>query len=238
MSEAREKPFCFKQFEVLQTRCAMKIGTDAVLLGAWVSLSKHEFILDVGTGSGVIALICAQRNPVATIHGIDIHEDSILDAQHNFERSPWSNRLHAHRGDFLKMRSAQHFDLIVSNPPFFSQSLHGADPDRNVARHDDLLPADAFVSQAAQLLSAEGELALIIPHSELERWLSVASLNGFLLSRLCYVCSTPDKAPNRILIQWSRIPATCVEERLVIRQSSGDFSEEYKSLTRALYLKF
>lgn len=238
MNEAREKPFCFKQFEVYQQRCAMKVGTDAVLLGAWIQVQEYQSILDVGTGSGVIALICAQRNPTAKIHGIDIHEDSISDAHFNFEHSPWETRLKAQHCDFLKMKSAEPFDFIVSNPPFFSQSLHSSNPIRNAARHDDLLPADGFMAKAMESLSAQGQIALVIPHSEYQRWQHVADIHMLHTSRLCHVYSSQDKAPNRMLVQWSRKPTNLQEEHLTIRDEHGAFTQEYITLTQELYLKF
>lgn len=238
MNEARDKPFCFKQFEVHQQRCAMKVGTDAVLLGAWIQMQECQSILDVGTGSGVIALICAQRNQKAIIHGIDIHEDSVSDATSNFKNSPWAARLKAQRCDFLKMKSAEPFDFIVSNPPFFSQSLHSSNPDRNAARHDDLLPAEGLILQAIKVLNANGQLALVIPHSEFDRWQHLANANQLHTSRLCHVFSTHDKAPNRMLVQWSKTPAILQEENLIIRDQNSAFTQEYKTLTQDLYLKF
>jgi tRNA1Val (adenine37-N6)-methyltransferase len=157
-----EKPFRFKQFEVFQSRSAMRVGTDGVLLGAWANVDGAKHILDVGSGTGVIALICAQRSQDALVEAIEIDEGSAEDARYNFSLAPWQGRLKLHQGDFLKIASKEKFDLIISNPPYFSQSLRAADPSRNAARHDDSLPAEQFMAKAKGLLAPELQLCSLL----------------------------------------------------------------------------
>ena len=239
MPNTYDKPFSFKQFEVYQSRSAMKVGTDAVLLGAWVNLTDIRYMLDVGTGTGVIALICAQRNPDAIIEAIEIDPGSAEDARHNFQHSPWSSRLKMHEGDFLKTVAGEKFDLIISNPPYFTSSLRHANPSRNAARHDDALPAESFLPLAVKLLRPEGRLALILPSSEIERWINEAAKNRLFPFRVCHVFTLAHKDPSRIMIEFS--PGYEGEPRmesLLIEKSPGEITEAYKQLIRDFYLKW
>lgn len=236
---APAKPFHFKQFEVVQSRSAMRVGTDAVLLGAWVRLNGCNHILDVGTGTGVIALICAQRCSGAIIEAIEIDEGSAEDARENFHRSAWYNRMKIHHGDFLKITTSEKFDLIISNPPYFTHSLRAADPGRNAARHDDYLPSDGFMRQARKMLKPEGVVALIFPTSELERWVLDASEAGLKPSRICHVFTLAHKDPARVMIEFVFQPLTEPEmESLLIHKQVGEYSDAYKQLTADFYTKW
>jgi tRNA1Val (adenine37-N6)-methyltransferase len=235
---APAKPFRFKQFEVVQSRSAMRVGTDAVLLAAWVKLSGCNHILDVGSGTGVIALICAQRCN-ALIEAIEIHEGSAEDALENFSNSPWSERLKVHLGDFLKITTSEKFDLIISNPPYFTHSLRAADPIRNAARHDDYLPSDAFMRQARRMLRPEGKIALIFPKSELERWVLDAAAVNLMPSRICHVFTLAHKDAARVMIEFSfEAPAEPDMESILIQKSPGEPSDAYKQMTTQYYTKW
>jgi len=233
------KPFHFKQFEIVQARSAMRVGTDAVLLAAWVRLDNCEHLLDVGTGTGVIALICAQRCDAATIEAIEIDQGSADDAAENFNNSPWRARLKIHMGDFLKISTSEKFDLIISNPPYFTHSLRAADPIRNAARHDDLLPSDAFMKHSKGLLRPEGKIALIFPKSELERWILDAAAVGLKPARICHVFTLVHKDAARVMIEFSFVaPEEPEMESILIQKSPGEPSEAYKQLTTAYYTKW
>lgn len=217
----------------------MRVGTDAVLLAAWCHPEGAEHILDVGTGTGVIALICAQRQPRAIVEAIELDEGSADDAQVNFSASPWHQRLKLFRGDYLKVAGGRTFDLIISNPPYFSQSLRAANPVRNAARHDDTLPAEAFMLQSRRLLKPEGRIALIFPTSQLERWLTAAGVNGFKPERICHVYTLAHKAASRVMVEFRRlVQEEPIMESLLIEKSPGEFSDAYKHLTRELYTKW
>lgn len=233
------KPFRFKQFEVYQARSAMRVGTDGVLLGAWVDVFDAGRILDVGAGTGVISLICAQRNKEAKVDAIEIDEKSAEDARFNFSISPWYERLKLHQGDFLKIGSKDRFDLIISNPPYFSKSLRATDPSRNAARHDDSLPAELFVEKIKKLLNPSGKLALIFPTQQLQRWLFAASSAGLSPSRICHVYTLAYKNASRVMVEFQKNNENEPRmESLLIEKSPGEFSEAYKKLTMDLYTKW
>lgn len=233
------KPFAFKQFEVVQSRSAMRVGTDAVLLAAWVRLTNCLHVLDVGTGTGVIALICAQRCTAAIVEAIEIDEGSAEDAMENFKNSPWQNRMKVHLGDFLKIVASEKFDLIISNPPYFTHSLRSPDPVRNAARHDDYLPSDAFMKHARGLIKPEGKVALIFPKSELERWVLDASAVGLKPERICHVFTSAHKDAARVMIEFSFQDRNEPEmDSILIQKSPGEPSDAYKQLTADFYTKW
>jgi tRNA1Val (adenine37-N6)-methyltransferase len=233
------KPFRFKQFEVVQSRSAMRVGTDAVLLAAWVRLGDCTHVLDVGTGTGVIALICAQRCSSAMVEAIEIDQGSAEDAQENFENSPWKKRLKIHLGDFLKIVASEKFDMIISNPPYFTHSLRAADPIRNAARHDDFLPSDEFMKQSRRMLKQEGKVALIFPKSELERWVVDGAASGLYPSRICHVFTLAHKDAARVMVEFTFHAAPEPEmESILIQKSPGEPSDAYKQMTTAFYTKW
>lgn len=239
LPELHGKPFRFKQFDVYQSRSAMRVGTDGVLLGAWANVEAEKHILDVGCGTGVIALICAQKNSNALIEAIEMDEGSAEDAKLNFEISQWSNRLKVYRGDFLKISTGEKFDHIISNPPYFTQSLRAANPIRSTARHDDALPAEAFMEKCKSVLLPEGKVSLIFPTSELKRWSFAAQAAGFFPRKVCHVFTRPYKESSRVLVQFSRgAEPEPLMESLLIEKSPGEFSEAYRNLTFELYSKW
>lgn len=239
MPHHSDKPFHFKQFDVYQRHSAMRVGTDAVLLAAWARVEDATHILDVGTGTGVIALICAQRNSKAIIEAIDIDEGSIEDARENFDACKWNDRLKLHLGDYRKIASTEKFDLIISNPPYFTDSLRPSNPTRNTARHDDSLPADAFIQKTKTLLAPHGRLAIILPVSELERWIKETATVNLKPERICRVHTLAYKDASRVMIEFS---FTHDEEpemgSVLIEKSPGEKSEAYKMLIREFYTKW
>ena len=222
--------FQFKQFSVRQEVSAMKVGTDGVLLGAWATVSPEDRqALDVGTGTGVIALMLAQRSAGLEIIGIDIDEAAAGEAASNFAASPWASRLTA-RAVSLQVFSGSEFDLIVSNPPFFSASLKAPDAQRCTARHNDTLPPADLIQAARRLLSLSGRLSVIYPPEEARSFVMEAESAGLYLSRLTRVISVAGQPPKRHLMEFSRTPAQPLFTDLVIG------SPEYRSLTVDFYL--
>jgi len=234
-----DKPFRFKQFSVVQSRSSMKVGTDAVLLGSWAEVRGAQRILDVGSGNGVIALICAQRNPTAVVHAIELDQGSVEDAAYNFLHAPWSNRMTIAAGDFLQFEPMGHFDFVISNPPFFSQSIRASDPVRSKARHDDSLPADMFMRHTSALLSENGIVAVIIPFSQMKKWLSAGAEASLLPRRICHVYTLADRMASRVMIEFSVDYAGEPRmESLLIERRPGEFSEAYKELTHDFYTRW
>ena len=248
--------FRFKHFAVNDEGCAMKVGTDGVLLGAWATHDRPAHILDIGTGSGLIALMLAQRYPQAVIYAIDIDADACGQALSNFMDSPWSERLSVEHTDLQHFSSGCSYDLIVSNPPFFQNSLRAPDPQRSLARHTDALPYSELLSHSRRLLTDNGTIALIVPYTQKEYILSLAREQGLHASDLVAVVSKPGKSPKRLLIALT--PDSCnltdngdthcptqtddelithKEERLFfIEGKETSRSEEYQQLTREFYL--
>lgn len=232
--------FTFKQFSVDDSGCPMKVGTDAVLLGAWADFSKAKAILDIGTGCGVLALMAAQRSD-AQITAIDVHEEAIFRASANFFHSPWNGRLTAAAINFKIFASAgkQKYDYIISNPPFFSRSLKAPSQDRNLARHnDDSLPFEVLIFGVAAALQPSGKFGLVLPAAQADSFIGMARASGFGVLRLLNVKPYPDASPNRVLIEFifNQHPAQVGD--LAIRERSGSYTDAYRTLTRDFYLKF
>lgn len=218
--------FQFKQFTVEQELCAMKVGTDGVLLGAWAKGGQR--ILDAGTGTGVIAMMLAQRYPGARVTAIDIDEGAVRQAQQNVTKSPFAAQvtvlqetLQEHQGEY---------DAIVSNPPFFIDSLAAPDEQRNMARHTATLTYAELMQAAYRLLSDEGELSVVVPFDYRQRMEDEAIFVGFFPSRVCAVKTTERKPAKRYLLAFRKHPCPCEKEQLTIG------SEDYQALTSAFYL--
>lgn len=212
--------FTFRRFSVRQDKCAMKVGTDGVLLGAWAAGGRN--ILDVGTGTGLIALMMAQRFEKATVCGIDTDEDACRQAQENISESPFARRIeieHVRLQDFSARIS---FDSIVSNPPFFTDSLKCPDARRSVAR----------------LLTEDGVLSVVIPTEAEKNFCAEASIYGMLEIKRCVVKTVPRKSPKRMLLSFARRRVgECVPENVCLFDDDGNKSEWYRSLTEDFYIK-
>ena len=241
--------FRFKQFTVWHDRCAMKVGTDGVLLGAWCPLplpktpdSERSYtVLDIGTGSGLIALMLAQRLlptiPRLTIDAIDMDADAVSQANYNFEQSPWAKHLHAHLTSLQDWQSQTKYDLIVSNPPYFQASLKNPDNQRATARHTDTLSYRELIVNSARLLHTNGTLALVLPIESKDEILALAQENGLYPTHITHVHSKPGKPAKRLLIALS---ANCLiapsPTTFYIESENAPRSEEYKRLTETFYL--
>jgi tRNA1Val (adenine37-N6)-methyltransferase len=238
---ARNKStFQFKKFSIYHLNSSMKVGTDGVLLGAWASQNDSPtYILDVGTGSGLIALMMSQRFPKACIKGIDIHAPSIDDAKQNVENSPFLNHVEMEVSDFLSFKPDREFDFIVSNPPYFSTALLSQQEDNNRVRHQGHLNMKNFIQIAAKILSSKGKIALILPTKEMLETIEIAQENHFFVSRICDIMSFENLDIIRKMVEFSRLEVVyVVQEKLVIYQSERVYTEEYKELTKDFYLNF
>lgn len=234
------KPFKFKQFTVEQDRCAMQIGTDGVLLGAWVSIQKKPFsILDIGAGTGIIALQLAQRSNAEMIDAIEIDADAYEQCVDNFENSAWGDRLfcyHASLEEFVE-EIEDKYDLIVSNPPFYSEDYKTANKSRDLARFNDSLPFDELIESASRLLSDEGIFAVIIPKKEEKNFIKMASEVNLFPKRICRVRGTETSEEKRSMLELSFENISPVIENLIIETSRHIYTEDYKKLVGDFYLK-
>ncbi|MBK7666982.1 MAG: methyltransferase domain-containing protein [Sphingobacteriaceae bacterium] len=233
--------FAFKQFVIKQDKCAMKVSTDAVLLGAWVIPNGSLNILDIGTGTGVIALMLAQKSK-GKIHAIDIEKSAYEQAKINFEESIFTESLsveHKSLQDFAKS-STQKFDLIVTNPPYFVDSLKSFDSNRSNARHADILPYIELIEGVKIIMSEKGKFCLILPKNEAIKFREQAESRGFHLSKLLRIRTTLDKGEEkRHLMQFEFRPTEFSESTLVIEKDERhSYTEEYKNLTKDYYIHF
>ena len=244
--------FRFKQFTVWHDRCAMKVGTDGVLLGAWCpvdsrassSKSSKSFkgfkVLDVGTGSGLIALMLAQRIQGAQITAIDIDAGAVEQAKYNFSISPWADRLECHQTALQEIEGKGIYDLIVSNPPYFQDSLKNPDSQRAMARHTDTLSYEELLKHSARLLTKEGILALVLPIEAEQQIITLAQSLGLYPTHITHVYPKPGKAAKRLLIAFSPSPLAYslspIANSLTLESETSPRSEAYKELTKEFYL--
>lgn len=233
--------FAFKQFIIKQDKCAMKVGTDAVLLGAWIIPNDNKFILDIGTGTGVIALMLAQKTD-AQIDAIDIDEEAFLQAKQNVSESKFSSQIrvtHSSFQDYAKLADKK-YNLIVTNPPYFEQSLKSSDEQRSHARHADVLPFEELLDGVLKLLDEKGKFCLILPTLEAVKFRTLAEKKGLNLSKLLRVKSRMDKdTDKRHLMQFEFTPSEFSENTIAIEQEERhQYTADYKELTKDYYLNF
>jgi tRNA1Val (adenine37-N6)-methyltransferase len=236
------KPFHFKVFSIEQDRCIMKVGTDGVLLGAWADVALAEKVLDIGSGTGLIALMIAQRNPHCKIHAVEIDAESALQSKENIATSPWPERIavyHKSIQEFAKIR-LDLYDHIVSNPPFFIKSTLGPDSSRNIARHTLDLPHTEILRSAEALLKKDGRLSVILPTREGREFIGEAISFGMYCNKIMEVYPREAKPVERLLMQFSRRPSATDIQQLLIHQGEDptDYSAAYKALTAAFYKNF
>lgn len=233
--------FSFKQFLVKQDQCAMKIGTDGVLLGAWTPIENNPYsILDIGTGTGIIALMLAQRSSATQIDALEIDENAYEQSVDNFENSPWSDRLfcfHAALDEFVD-EPEDEYDLIVSNPPFHTEDYYSNNDQRDLARFANAMPFEDLIEAAALLLSENGILSVIIPYKEEENFVALAKEYELYPVKITRVKGTPITEIKRSLLAFGRKgnPTFPVDE-LIIETARHIYTSEYIELTKNFYLK-
>lgn len=214
----------------------MKVGTDGVLLGCWTDVPAEGSVLDIGTGSGLIALMVAQRTQ-AQIDAIDIASDAYEQACINFAQSPWNERIKPHIASIQEWQTPEQYDLIVSNPPYFNNSLKNPDKGRELARHTDSLSYAELFAHSARLLKDEGRLSIILPAEAESEACNLARTHGLSLTRVTRVYSKESKPARRVLLSWTK-KADCVvqEDILVLENAEGGRSTQYQELAKDFYL--
>jgi len=234
------KPFKFKQFLVHQDRCAMKIGTDGVLLGAWANLeNKPTSILDIGAGTGLLSIMLAQRCLAENIEALEIDEDAYEQCVENFEASQWADRLfcyHAGLDEFLD-EIEEPYDLIISNPPFYMEDVSSGNTSRDNARQNQSLPFDELLDGVSKLLSPDGLFTTIIPFKEELNFTALAASLGLFLNRALRVKGNPSAEIKRSLLEFSFKESKVHEEELTIEIKRHQYTFKYQELTKAFYLK-
>jgi len=235
----RNNWFEFKQFRIEQHKAAMKVGTDGVLLGAWAPIDNACRILDIGTGTGLIALMLAQQSD-AIIDAVEIDEQACEEAKYNFEQSPWRDRLKVFCCDFHLFTDMprEPYDMIVSNPPFFINSLKTNSTALTVARHNDMLSFNQLISGAQKLLSKTDRLCVIIPFTSSIEFRESARLAGFYLRRQTNIIPKSGRVPKRVLLEFTIQPGYPAEDELTVLDENGFYTENYKTLTAPFYPAF
>ena len=232
--------FKFKEFSVKQDKCAMKIGTDAVLLGTWSSLENNPFsILDIGSGTGILSLMLAQRSSAEVIDAIEIDDDAYEQCVDNFENSHWGDRLfcyHASLEEFVE-EIEDKYDLIISNPPFYSEDYKTDNTQRDIARFSDAMPFGHLLESVSKLLSENGIFTVIIPFKEEERLIEIALNSGLFANRILRVKGNPISDIKRSLIAFSFKKKEIEMNELIIETSRHQYTEDYINLTQDFYLK-
>lgn len=237
------KPFQFKEFRVHQQKTAMKIGTDAVLLGAWCTVKKHiDTILDIGSGTGVIALMLAQRTDAMTIDAVEVDENAYEQTVENFEQSDWGDRLFCYNASFQnfakEMREEEEaYELIVSNPPFYTDEFETQSEARNKARFTSSLSFEDLLKGASDLLADDGVFSTIIPFKEEEKFIKIAKKNNLFLNRICHVKGSPTSTIKRSLLEFSFQLSEIKKEELTIEVERHQYTNDYVNLVKDFYLK-
>lgn len=230
--------FQFKQFSIEQNLCAMKVGTDGVLLGAWATI-PDGLVLDIGTGTGVISLMLAQRNANSIIHAIDIDKNAFLQSKSNFESSPWSNRINAYHSSLQDFEPDKRYQLIVSNPPFFVNSSKSQNEAKNTARHTDELSFDTLLQSVASLLLPDGIFSVVLPFSAVSEFVELAKNQHLFLNRLCEVKPNLAKPPKRALMEFVLQEKELETTSLTIETNQRHvYTLAYQNLTKDFYLEF
>lgn len=231
--------FQFKQFTINQSGAAMKVGTDGCLLGSWVPLDHTVTVLDIGTGTGLLALMIAQRLTALKasfqIDALDLDPGAVQQALENIQRTAWADKINVFLRDILKYAPLFQYDLLVCNPPYFEDSLHCPDESRTLARHNDSIPFSLLMKKASELMSESGRFCLIVPTEAGQSLVQYGQENNLYLKMKVKVHTTARKAAKRVLLEFSKQNEQTEEETLIL-QEDGSYTEDYKTLMKEFYL--
>ena len=234
------EPFKFKLFTIQQDKCAMKVGTDGVLLGAWVSLhTLPNSILDIGTGTGIIALQMAQRSEAEIIDAIEIDHHAFEQAVENFENSPWNDRIFCYHVSLATFTDEidEKYDLVVSNPPFYNDEFKSNNEARNKARFTSSLSFEALLDSVSKLLSGNGTFATIIPYKEEANFIKLAEKYQLKINKICRVQGNKDTEIKRSLLSFSKVHNKVELTQLIIEKERHQYTDAYQKLVKDFYLK-
>jgi tRNA1Val (adenine37-N6)-methyltransferase len=234
------KSFKFKQFTVQQDQCAMKIGTDGVLLSAWTNIEHHpNSILDIGTGTGIVSLMLAQRSNSELIDAIEIDADAYEQCVENFENSSWGDRLFCYHASLEEFTNEieDKYALIVSNPPFYADDYKSKNTKRDLARFQDAMPFEHLIESVSKLLSRDGKFSVIIPYKEEARFIALASKANLFSNRILRVKGNPNSEIKRSLLEFSFYKSEQNTNELIIEMGRHQYTQDYINLTKDFYLK-
>ncbi len=229
--------FRFKQFTIEQDQTAMKVNTDGVLLGAWTVAENPKEILDIGTGTGVIAIMMAQKFPQSNIVAVEIDKNAAEQASQNVQNCPWNDRITIFNDDFsnFAQKNTKKFDLIVSNPPFFENQLKSTNKQREIARHTTLLSFEKLTKNVAKTITQTGLFTVILPYYNHNNFIKLCSENDLFCTKKTIIFPNEKKDANRVLLEFSKQKKTLIENNFYIRQKNA-YSSEYLELTKDFYL--
>jgi tRNA1Val (adenine37-N6)-methyltransferase len=234
------KPFKFKQFTINQDQCAMKIGTDAVLLGALAPISHNPFsVLDIGAGTGILSLMLAQRSNTQVIDALEIDDDAYEQCVDNFEQSSWGDRLFCYHASLEEFNEEIEdvYDLIICNPPFYSEDFKTESVSRDIARFQDAMPFDQLVVSVAQLLSENGIFSVILPFKEKDAFIALAEHQKLKANKITAIKGNPNSKFKRVVIDFSFRESDITQNELIIETDRHLYTDDYINLTKDFYLK-
>jgi len=237
------KPFKFKDFTIYQDKTAMKVGTDGVLLGAWCAVDTYpDTILDIGSGTGIVSLMLAQRSDAMTIDAVEVDENAYEQTVANFEESDWGDRLYCYNSSFQEFANEiaeeqETYDLIVSNPPFYTDDFETENEARNKARFTSSLSFDELIIGVSKILSENGSFVVIIPFKEEENFINLTKTKNLFLNKVCHVQGSITSAIKRSLLTFSFHQTAIKKEHLIIEIKRHKYTEDYINLTKDFYLK-
>lgn len=234
------QPFKFKQFSINQDQCAMKIGTDSVLLGAWANLNHNPFsILDIGAGTGILALMLAQRSHAEVIDALEIDEKAYEQCVSNFETSPWGDRLFCYHASLVEFITEieDEYDLIISNPPFYSEDYKSGEDQRDLARFNDAMPFEHLIAAAGKFLSEKGKFFVVIPFKEEEHFINISQKVNLFPNQILRVKGNANSPIVRSLIEFSFEKSEIKTNELIIEKERHNYTQDYINLTKDFYLK-
>ena len=227
--------FQFKKFTIVQDKCAMKVCTDACLFGGLIPANLNK-VLDIGTGTGLLPLMLAQKNPHAIIDTVEIDADAAQQAKENIEASPWAHRLHVYNNDVLAFDPGKQYDCIISNPPFFENDLKSPDAAKNNAKHNTTLGLKQLLIKAESLLTSDGLFAVLLPYKQVENFIEEAAKLGLHLNRHMLVKQTLKHKFFRGILFFTRNETSLLQTELLIKDSEGNYTEEFTSILKDYYL--
>ena len=231
--------FHFKEFSIIQEVSSMKVGTDSVILGAWTPAYEPQRILDIGAGTGILSLMMAQRFPTASIHSIEIDPETAEECKQNITLSPWKERISVFQMDIRNFSASNSYDLILSNPPFFSEDTHSPNQKRSLARASHSLPFAQLLNCVNKFLSPQGNFSVVIPYKEETSFLQEALHFSLYPYKKLYLKGTSSSPIKRSFLLLSRQQVTQILTKLlIVEKERHQYTEEYQELTKNFYLKF